>query len=626
MRIRWRAGVAAWLDVATLAAAFAVGTGAAQAEPVGPFIVGGRPADVGEYPHFVSVQNLRRSGGTLDKHYCGGSLIRDDWVLTAKHCITSPTPDLAPADIDLFIGNTVLTDLSQGQMHDAAQIVLHPDPNADVALIRLATPSNRFPIELADGTDAAHHEVGDTATTIGHGVTSFGSFTPVNQLMEVDVPIQSDALMASLPLNLTKPFNPTMEIGAGPMAGGQDSCQGDSGGPLMVHSPFEGDKLIGVVSRGEGCGLPNKPGIYAQAFDNSIRAWIETTAPRRLYAWVLADQPLVGSYKPVRQRNATGHDSTVTRTGTGRYTVQVTNLGHGIQSGTVHVSAVGNDPHACRVGTWFPSGPDQTVQVTCFAADGTAVDAMFSMSFALPVMDSDSGVIAYAWAGQPTTPSYVPDPKWSFNSRSGTNTVTRHGGGHRAGHGRRGGLQGRNVRGVGRRRGRRGAVLLRDRNPGGRHVRRDDHEQLHHLRHAPRPGAPVGEPAHDAQLHGTVAVVDQLARCADDPAHRGRQLPGDAAEAAERGGAGPRDGAGEQRQRVQADRMGSVRYRPARAGPLPHHGRRVGGHAVHPAVRGLTSRGALPRRRRLRRGSARPRWSGLQESVVARDDVGGGWA
>jgi secreted trypsin-like serine protease len=425
MRIRSRAGVAALLGVAALVAGLAVGTGAARAEPVGPFIVGGKPADVGEYPHFVSLQNQRRSGGTLDKHFCGGSLIRSNWVLTAKHCITSPNPDLAPVDIDLFIGNTVLTDLSQGQMHDAAQIVLHPDPNADVALIRLATPSNRLPIELAEGTDAAHHEVGDPATVIGHGDLSFGSFTPVNHLMEVDVPIQSDAVMASLPLNIGKPFNPTMEIGAGPMAGGKDSCQGDSGGPLMVHSPFEGDKLIGVVSRGEGCGLPNKPGIYAQTFDNPIRAWIETTAPRRLYAWVLADQPLVGSYTPVRQRNASAHDSTVTRTGTGRYTVQVTNLGHGIQSGTVHVSAVGNDSHACRVGTWFPSGPDQTVQVACFAADGTAVDAMFSMSYALPVMGGDSGVIAYAWAGRPTTPSYVPDPKWSFNSRSGTNTVTR---------------------------------------------------------------------------------------------------------------------------------------------------------------------------------------------------------
>lgn len=154
MRNRLRTRVAALVGVAAMAAGLAVGTGAAHAEPVGPFIVGGRPADVGEYPHVVSLQNLRRSGGTLDKHTCGGSLIRSDWVLTAKHCITSPNADLAPADIDLFIGNSVLTDLSQGQMHDAAQIVLHPDPNADVALIRLATPSNRFPVELAEGTDA----------------------------------------------------------------------------------------------------------------------------------------------------------------------------------------------------------------------------------------------------------------------------------------------------------------------------------------------------------------------------------------------------------------------------------------------------------------------------------------
>ena len=57
---------------------------------------------------------------------------------------------------------------------------------------------------------------------------------------------------------------PTDEICAGYTSGGVDTCQGDSGGPMFRADSAGALVQVGIVSWGDGCARPNKPGVYTQ--------------------------------------------------------------------------------------------------------------------------------------------------------------------------------------------------------------------------------------------------------------------------------------------------------------------------------------------------------------------------
>ena len=66
---------------------------------------------------------------------------------------------------------------------------------------------------------------------------------------------------------------------AGYLEGGKDACQSDSGGPLVQISEgktgHDQAVLIGIVTWGTGCGMPNYPGYYVNV--TYIVPWIDDT-------------------------------------------------------------------------------------------------------------------------------------------------------------------------------------------------------------------------------------------------------------------------------------------------------------------------------------------------------------
>uniref|UniRef100_A0A668UFJ1 Peptidase S1 domain-containing protein n=1 Tax=Oreochromis aureus TaxID=47969 RepID=A0A668UFJ1_OREAU len=228
-------------------------------------IVGGQVAPVGSWPWQVSLQ-------TSGSHFCGGSLINSQWVLTAAHCLQNTVNGLTV--------NLGLQSL-QGSNPNAVsrtvtQIIKHPNYNFvtndnDICLLQLSSPvtftSYISPVCLAASDSTFYSGVNSWVT--GWGNIGMSLPSPQN-LMEVEVPV-----VGNRQCNCNYGVGTITDnmICAGLSAGGKDSCQVDSGGPMV--SKQNGRWIqAGIVSFREGCAEPNFPGVYTSV--SQYQAWINS--------------------------------------------------------------------------------------------------------------------------------------------------------------------------------------------------------------------------------------------------------------------------------------------------------------------------------------------------------------
>lgn len=228
----------------------------------GQKIVGGQEAQPGEFPYMVSLQG---SWG----HFCGGSLIKENWVLTAAHCVRGGGIS------KIVIGLHNQKDLNGTETFKPAKIIAHEgydnyNMTNDFALIQLDGNSKFQPVALNDNEIEIPKDGGVIeSVTAGWGYTSEGSWAISDTLQKVTVPLVHKDICNEAYPNM---IHDSM-ICAGYSQGEKDSCQGDSGGPLVVKEEDGTHVLAGVVSWGEGCARPNKYGVYAKV--SSALAWIE---------------------------------------------------------------------------------------------------------------------------------------------------------------------------------------------------------------------------------------------------------------------------------------------------------------------------------------------------------------
>ncbi|KAK7156747.1 hypothetical protein R3I94_006706 [Phoxinus phoxinus] len=251
--------------LALVASALGCGVPAIRPQTIGSRIVNGQNATSGSWPWQVSLQ---QPDGF---HFCGGSLINKNWVLTAAHC---------GAVFVVGYHRVILGEHDRGsnvepiQIRQVSRVINHPLYNSstinnDVALLKLASrvvftrrispvclpPSN---INILPGT---------RCFTTGWGVTAT-TWSPLI-LQQTGLPIMSPAACRQIwgQSSITDAM-----ICAG--AAGSSSCMGDSGGPLVCERSRVWT-LVGSVSWGLGTCDTRYPVVYARI--SSQRTWIDRT-------------------------------------------------------------------------------------------------------------------------------------------------------------------------------------------------------------------------------------------------------------------------------------------------------------------------------------------------------------
>ncbi|NXL95192.1 MASP2 protease, partial [Alectura lathami] len=241
-------------------------------------IFGGRRAKPGEFPWQVM---LISEHGELG----GGSLLYDNWVLTAAHVVAEQrNPSALRVKLGILNKRAV-----QYEEAWAEEIFIHEgykndlvNFDNDIALIKLGhkVPINTTiaPICLPGKEERFQMKANAPVTVSGWGRTETRSSSVALLYTELIVISQKECTdaYANKSLNGSPLLVTENMLCAGAEEGGRDACQGDSGGPLVFRDAQTRKWFVaGIVSWALDCAVAGQYGVYTRV--TSYIPWIEST-------------------------------------------------------------------------------------------------------------------------------------------------------------------------------------------------------------------------------------------------------------------------------------------------------------------------------------------------------------
>uniref|UniRef100_A0A8D0HZ25 Coagulation factor XI n=2 Tax=Sus scrofa TaxID=9823 RepID=A0A8D0HZ25_PIG len=228
-----------------------------------PRIVGGTKSVLGEWPWQITVHIT----SPTQRHLCGGSIIGNQWILTAAHCFNEVE---SPRILRVYSGILNQSEIKEDTFFFGVQeVIIHDQFEAaetgyDIALLKLETTINytdsQRPICLPSKGD--RNVMYTDCWVTGWGYTKLRDKIQ-NTLQKAKIPLvtNEECQAGYRSHKITNKM-----ICAGYKEGGKDACKGDSGGPLSCKHN-EVWHLVGITSWGEGCAQRERPGVYTRVVE-----------------------------------------------------------------------------------------------------------------------------------------------------------------------------------------------------------------------------------------------------------------------------------------------------------------------------------------------------------------------
>ncbi|GLV43596.1 Serine Protease Immune Response Integrator [Carabus blaptoides fortunei] len=245
-------------------------------------IIGGRSTVGREFPHMATL-GFQNADQILWQ--CGGSLISEQFVLTAAHCLYSQQyGGVAWARLgDLNL--TSSTDDASPVNYKIIERIPHPNYTGpatynDIALVKLARiVTYNIYVRPACLYTQRRIEENTKLVATGWGLIDIRNTSDHLQKVTLDLFTHEECVNHFNSLankrKLKDGILEEQQFCAGGKSAPRDTCKGDSGGPLQIFNPDDRKYyIVGITSFGKGCGLANVPSVYTRV--SHFLPWMES--------------------------------------------------------------------------------------------------------------------------------------------------------------------------------------------------------------------------------------------------------------------------------------------------------------------------------------------------------------